>query len=68
MVLELGFDRSTEEEGQVRVRCSQCAAVVINGVPCHEQGCPNVPRPEPDEDYPWDDPSIELDTEWDDDA
>lgn len=25
-----------------RVRCSQCAAVSINGVPCHETGCPNA--------------------------
>lgn len=23
------------------LRCQDCAAVVINGVPCHETGCPN---------------------------
>jgi hypothetical protein len=22
-------------------RCSQCEALIINGTPCHEQGCPN---------------------------
>ena len=25
-----------------RVRCSQCEAAVINGVPAHEAGCPNA--------------------------
>lgn len=25
-----------------RVRCSQCEALVINGVPAHEAGCPNT--------------------------
>lgn len=39
----LGFDRSTynRESGTWRVRCSQCEALVINGCPCHESGCPN---------------------------
>jgi len=23
------------------IKCDQCAAVVINGIPCHETGCPN---------------------------
>lgn len=27
-----------------KVRCSQCEAVCINGIPTHEQGCPNEPR------------------------
>lgn len=26
-----------------RVRCPSCATLVINGVPCHEEGCPNIP-------------------------
>ncbi len=26
---------------QYRIRCSQCAALVINGTACHETGCPN---------------------------
>jgi hypothetical protein len=26
----------------VRVRCSQCEAMTINGTPTHETGCPNV--------------------------
>ena len=25
-----------------RVSCTQCEALVINGVPCHETGCPNM--------------------------
>jgi hypothetical protein len=25
------------------VCCSQCEALSINGVPCHETGCPNKP-------------------------
>lgn len=59
----LGFDDSYKSrEGGVRVRCSQCDALVINRTPTHERGCPNVPRPDDDEldvedacdgDYPW---------------
>jgi len=26
----------------VQVRCSQCEALVINGIAAHETGCPNV--------------------------
>lgn len=33
------FDRTT---GYHRVRCSQCEAMVINGVATHERGCPNA--------------------------
>ncbi len=38
-----GFDRSEydRKNGTHRVRCSQCEALVINGVACHESGCPN---------------------------
>lgn len=32
------YDRS---EGAYRVRCSQCEALVINGIAVHEHGCPN---------------------------
>ena len=39
-----GFDACAETEDGVRVRCSQCAALVINGVACHETGCPNARR------------------------
>lgn len=38
-----GFDRSRAvpfEQG-AEVGCSQCEALCINGVPCHESGCPN---------------------------
>lgn len=37
------YDRS---EHRYRVRCSQCEALVINGVACHETGCPNERRTE----------------------
>lgn len=39
----LGFDRSFFEpvEKVLRVKCSRCSPVVIQGVPCHEKGCPN---------------------------
>ena len=42
----LGFDLSEHIPFTMyfRVRCSQCAALAINGVPCHETGCPNVER------------------------
>jgi hypothetical protein len=48
-VLSRGFDRSArigrDDAGRyckgVRVRCSQCEALVINGVAAHERTCPN---------------------------
>jgi len=48
-LFRLGFDDSyrvgRNEAGQfskaIRVSCSQCEALVICGVPCHETGCPN---------------------------
>jgi len=43
-VLACGFDRSTKDGPYIRVRCSQCEALVINGSPCHETGCPNTVR------------------------
>jgi hypothetical protein len=50
-VLSRGFDRSKrigrDDTGRfckgVHVRCSQCDAVVINGVAVHERTCPNEP-------------------------
>jgi hypothetical protein len=40
---EHGFDRSyySPRTGTWFVKCSQCEAVVINGYPTHEHGCPN---------------------------
>ena len=42
-LFSLGFDLSKHVPFTRRftVRCSQCAALAINGVPCHETGCPN---------------------------
>lgn len=39
-----GFDRSRAVpfERAAIVRCGSCEALVINGVPCHEHGCPNI--------------------------
>ena len=41
-VIELGFDGSSKNGKFVRIRCSQCEAVFINGIPCHETGCPHT--------------------------
>ncbi len=43
-LIELGFDtsRESDEHSGFQVRCSQCQALVINGVPTHEHGCPNA--------------------------
>jgi hypothetical protein len=43
-IRDQGFDQSrvSSDRNGVAVRCSQCEAMVINGVPCHEQGCPNA--------------------------
>jgi len=39
----IGFDGSyITESKDIRIRCSQCDALVIQGIPCHEVGCPNV--------------------------
>jgi hypothetical protein len=37
----LGFDASAQE-GFLKVQCSECEAMVINGVPTHEHTCPNA--------------------------
>lgn len=36
-----GFDLSYKTPEGYRVRCSQCEAMTIQGVPIHEKGCPN---------------------------
>lgn len=50
----LGFDESyyvrLGEDSYWRPKCSQCQALVINGVPCHETGCPNSQRRRRDQD------------------
>lgn len=40
----LGFDDTLEMRDRVYLGCSRCNAVSINGVPCHESGCPNERR------------------------
>lgn len=36
-----GFDQTTKQGQYLRIRCSQCEATCINGIACHETGCPN---------------------------
>ena len=45
-----GFDK-TVRVGVKRyyIQCSQCEALVINGIPTHERGCPNSTPPIPRE-------------------
>lgn len=39
---EMGFDDcSKSSSGHVRIGCSQCQALAVNGVATHEHGCPN---------------------------
>jgi hypothetical protein len=46
-----GFDRSEYDRASrsYRVRCSRCEATVVNGVACHERGCPNLKRGDEDD-------------------
>ena len=37
-----GFDLTTTEDGSVYPQCSQCEALVIQGLACHETGCINA--------------------------
>ncbi len=41
-----GFDLTTysHSTGYYRPRCSQCEVLVINGIACHETGCPRARR------------------------
>ena len=48
-LMALGFDLSSQWSKRIgvqgkdfTVRCSQCQACTINGVPCHETGCTNA--------------------------
>jgi hypothetical protein len=43
---DAGFDLSTVVPfaRQWHVQCSQCDAVVVNGTPTHEHGCPHIVR------------------------
>jgi hypothetical protein len=42
-------DGDTVTEWGVRVRCSYCEVVYINGMPCHETRCPNMVRDDMEE-------------------
>lgn len=47
--------------------CNQCEALMINGVFCHETGCPNSRKVWDDEDG-WVDPAPEINDDWDDEG
>lgn len=40
---ELGFDAcyADDDRQTIRVGCSQCRVMIVNGHPFHERGCPN---------------------------
>jgi len=44
-----GFDLTTHTNRSVSPRCSQCDAKVIQGIACHEYGCPNQVKEEEDD-------------------
>jgi hypothetical protein len=51
-----GFDRTRIGEPEDRwssypiyPRCSQCEALCVNGIACHEIGCPNIRRDRDDD-------------------
>ena len=37
-----GFNETYIQDGFVYVVCSQCEALVVNGIAIHEHGCPNA--------------------------
>ena len=44
---EQGFDKcwtTSDWPPAIKVGCSQCEALVVNGVATHERGCPNARR------------------------
>lgn len=49
---DLSYRKERDEYGRFtaawRVGCSQCEALVIQGVACHETRCPNTPREDRD--------------------
>jgi len=39
-----GFDKCRVGRGVIHVQCSQCNAMMINGIAVHEATCPNEAR------------------------
>jgi hypothetical protein len=37
-----GFDESYIKDKFVKIKCSQCNALVLQGIACHEDHCPNT--------------------------
>ena len=38
----MGFDKTTVKHYTTRLGCSGCDCYFINGIACHETGCPNT--------------------------
>jgi len=43
-LIDQGFDQTYIRSGHVRLACSQCEALTINGIATHEHSCPNARR------------------------
>jgi hypothetical protein len=41
-ILKDGIARMKARQEAQRITCNECDLVSINGLPCHEHGCPNV--------------------------
>lgn len=50
------------------MRCNQCDSLYINGIFCHETGCPNANKVYDPVEKEWRDPEPEADEEDDDDT
>jgi hypothetical protein len=51
------------EAYEPRIKCRQCQMLSINGVPCHETGCPNSNKTWSIEDNDWVEAELEVDHE-----
>jgi len=51
------------EEYEPRIRCTQCQMLSINGVPCHETGCPNSNKVWSIEENDWIEQEVEHEAE-----
>lgn len=50
----VGRDDSGRFSKAIRVKCSKCEALCINGVACHETGCTNSKQERSEDDDLWD--------------
>ncbi len=55
-----------DDDDEYKPWCDQCAACMINGIPCHETGCPNEDKVWDDEEDRWVTPADDDDDESED--